>query len=286
MKFSKLRASFIALAISLPFQAHADLFSLTIDGVDPAGPGGIFTGSASPLPGVFVGLGNCNSPGAPASGPDPQCNGLAERNLLDSAAAVDAWKVDHNSPTTTNAVIYGFNFPLDQILFHKITPLQFNNGDSKSVSQGFDFIVGYTGKYSSGPGGDHCGMAPPAGTTPQDAWLYNVALGRNVTITNNNTLASISAFIPQSARLCIGAIDTDWLSIDPSNVVNIDLTSIGGTSINFQLGGVGPLSQGDPNVPVILGANGLPLPSTLALMGVGLLGLARRLGVRKQPAVD
>jgi uncharacterized membrane protein len=99
-------------------------------------------------------------------------------------------------------------------------------------------------------------------------------------------LASISAFIPQSARLCIGAIDTDWLSIDPSNVVNIDLTSIGGTSINFQLGGVGPLSQGDPNVPVILGANGLPLPSTLALMGVGLLGLARRLGVRKQPAVD
>lgn len=276
MKFSKLHASLIALAISLPLQSHAALFSLTIDGVDPAGPGGIFTGTTSPLPGVFVGLGNCNSPGAPASGPSPGCNGLAEPNTLNSAAAVDAWKLAHNSPTTTNAVIYGFNFPLDQILFHKIQPIQFDNGESKSFSQGFDFIVGYTGAYTSGPGGDNCGMAPPPGTTAQDAWLYDIAIGRRVTITNNNTLASMSAFIPQFARLCVGATDADWLTIEPSRVARISLASIGGTFMTFQLGGVGPLAQGDPDVPGVINPNAVPLPSSLALVGIGLFGLARR----------
>src|SRR5262245_48239979 len=122
MRINLIRFAAVAAFCCLPFQLQAVPFTLTIDGVDPAGPSTLpFGGTPTPLPGVFVGLGTCSTPGAPTpcigTGVDLNTLSTPQQVADKNAEILNNTGVD---PAFTNAVIFGFGFEMDQVIFHQL----------------------------------------------------------------------------------------------------------------------------------------------------------------------
>lgn len=253
------------LSLALPTMVSATQFTFTVAGVDPltvpAAP------LAQPLPGMFVGLGVCSSDPLAANA----CTGSPAVGLNPLRTALDVQNNNVlNGTNFSNAATYGYGFQLDQVIFHQIS-FQFDVTNSvvspvnaTTPEQGFDFVVGSTG------GGSH-------GNGPQ-GFRHDLVFGRNVRIVDANNVVYFDNTVEQEADLTIGYFE-DTLNIYASPVVRVDLGSAG--SMRFQLRGLGhPVTAGDPGIPIEL--FDLPLPSTIALMGLGL-GLMGLLARRQVP---
>ena len=222
------------------------------------------------LPGMFVGLGACGTPsGSPGCmGPPPVSD-----NPLTNPAEVAAASVGLVNPYT-NAAIYGYGLPLDQVIFHSTTVgfdltagvVTWMTLGNIPPRQAFDFVVGNTG------GGSYCSDALCTGDTWTTTFDFGLG-GRTFRITGPLYDSGIITF-SQTAHLTVG-FDEDTLMIDPSDPIPTFITPDG--MFDLILGAEGPVTAGDPGVPIIVSAP-IPLPPTLALLGLGLavLGLRRR----------
>lgn len=268
MRRNQFSKYFFAIALAaLPAFASAGAYTLSIEGVDVNNLPVVTPGTPlAVLPGMFVGLGNCGTPISPSNPPGTTnaCTGSPSVATNPLATAQDV--TDNNaafSINSSNAVIFGYGLTLDQVIFHQLqAAIDVANGvvtPGSSIQQTFDFLVGDTGGGSAGPG-------------PTTSVIYDLDLARNVTI-SDGLLVSVTHLVHQLAQLSIGW-DVDTLTIFASNVVEFDLGTDG--TVFLQLLGEGPITQGDPHVPVTFGV--VSSPTTLALMifGLGLIGCARR----------
>lgn len=240
--------------------ANPITFTMTIDGVDPSTPPA--ESDPHPVrPGMFVGLGDCSADAAAVNhctgSPPVSNNPLGTPDKVSSANAI-------NGTNLSNAAIYGYGLPLDQVIFHAFSAQFTVTGGvidgSNIFSQAFDFIVGNTGGGSNGLGNYTAGLF----------------LARTVRIVGTNGV-DVSAVIAQEADLTIGTF-VDTLQIFQANH-RFDL----GPGVGFVrvvLSAEGPVTEGDPGVDVGISLDdvALPLPSTLPLLGLGLavMGSMRR----------
>lgn len=245
-----------ALAAALPTIAAAAQFTMTIEGVDPGSPPSAMI--ALPVPGMFVGLGVCN----PVANVGNSCNGspptpAVALNPLATPLQVQEWN-QLNGTNFTNAAIFGYGHPVDQVIFHQLT-FQFQVGNAgvtpigaNTPAQAFDFVVGNTGGGSAGVGGG--------------GFLHTLNLARRVRIYDGNTVY-LDTNVTQWAELLIGDYE-DTLNILASDAVSVNLGASG--TIRFQLKGLAhPVTAGDPDLPILL--NSVPLPSTFGLVALGLV---------------
>ena len=267
MRRNQFSKYFFAIALAaLPAFASAAPYTLSIEGVDVNNLPVVTPGTPlTVLPGMFVGLGNCDAPISPnnPTGTSNACTGNPPVGTNPLATPQDV--ANNNalfSINSSNAVIFGYGLTLDQVIFHQLqAAIDVVNGvvtPGSSVQQTFDFLVGDTGGGSAGPG-------------PATAVIYDLHLARNVTISNG--LVSVTHLIDQLAQLSVGW-DADTLTILASDVVAFDLGADG--IVQLQLMAEGPITQGDPHIPVAFGV--VSSPTTLALMifGLGLVGFSRR----------
>ena len=263
MRLRPLIGLITAAVLAVPTAASALPFTISIDGVNPLTliappPGPPGPDPNNPYPGVFVGLGDC----VPA-GPNA-CTGVPPISNNPLMSPLDVANQNSLFGTTySNAAIAGFGFPVDQVVFHTFqTTFSLAGGVFK---QDFDFVVGNTGGGSAGL------------PVPPFSFDYLVDLARNVTVTGPTITRT--HLIHQKARVTVSFGDEDTLLIyatdDPlfgtGGPEVFDL--LGDGMVSVALGGAGPLPQGDPDTAVIISA--VPLPSTLALLGLGLAGLLR-----------
>ncbi len=262
MRRNQFSKYFFAIALAaLPAFASAAPYTLSIEGVDVNNP----STPLAVLGGMFVGLGNCGTliGSSNPSGTTNDCTGNppVATNPLATPQDVTANNALFNI-NSSNAVIFGYGLPLDQVIFHRLqAAIDVNNGvvtTGSNIAQPFDFLVGDTGGGSAGPG-------------PDTAVIYDLDLARNVTITNGTVL--VTHLIHQLAQLSVGWAE-DTLTIFASDVVDFDLGADG--IVQLRLMAEGPITQGDPDVPVTFGV--VSSPTTLALMmfGLGLVGFSRR----------
>ena len=241
-----------ALTFAASGWAAAAPYTLTIEGVDPGTVPVVPLGAL--LPGMFVGLGDCGQ------GVSDPCNGLPPIALNPLATAQDV--IDANTLDGTNfsnAAIYGYGFALDQLIFHSYSKtFDFTGGvldltafDPGSLQQDFDFVVGNTGGGSFG-------------------FTNNVEVTRNIRITGPGGFDTGLIAIAQFADITVG--DEDTLTILQTPFTTISLPD---GNLQFRFLAEGPITAGDPAVPGELIA-AVPVPTTLALVGLGLLGFARR----------
>lgn len=258
---------FFAIALAaLPALASAAPYTLSIEGVDVNNLPVVTPGTPlTVLPGMFVGLGNCDAPISPSNpvGTTNTCVGNPPVGTNPLATPQD---VANNNAlfgiNSSNAVIFGYGLTLDQVIFHQLqAAIDVANGvvtPGGNIQQTFDFLVGDTGGGSAGPG-------------PATAVIYDLDLARNVTISNG--LVSVTHLVHQLAQLSVGW-DADTLTIFASDVIDFNLGLDG--IVQLQLMAEGPITQGDPQIPVAFGV--VSSPTTLALMmfGLGLVGFSRR----------
>lgn len=260
-----------ALLVSAGVAAHAASYTITIEGVNPAAPPDTSAPGYTPtvLPGMFVGLGNCN----PTPGFLNSCTGAppVATNPLNNAQAV----IDNNNLNGTNfsnAAIFGFGLLVDQMIFHAFSQTIDVTGGvitgGTGLNQTFDFVVGSTGGGSAGPD-------PLLGGA--GSFSYVIDFARNVTVSGGNLASPITILVHQSATLSVGW-EVDSLMIDPSDLVQFDLGVDG--ILELRLLGEGPILAGDPEIEVLLSSRTqpVPLPSSLALalLGLGLMAQRRR----------
>ena len=268
MRRNQFSKYFFAIALAaLPAFASAAPYTLTIEGVDVNSLPTVILGTPLTVgPGMFVGLGNCGTPISPSNpvGTTNACDGSVAVGTNPLATPQDV--TDNNalfSINSSNAVIFGYGLTLDQVIFHQLqTAIDVTNGvvnPGANIQQTFDFLVGSTG-------GGSAGTDPPATSV-----LYDLDLARNVTISNGTV--SVTHLIHQLAQLSVGWIE-DTLTIFASDLIDFDLGADG--IVQLRLLAEGPITQGDPGVPVTFGV--VSSPTTLALMmfGLGLVGFCRR----------
>jgi hypothetical protein len=272
MRMRPLIGLMAAAALAVPATASAALFTITIDGVDTSAAAiaqleldiAAAPGAARPiLPGMFVGLGNCN----PVAGFGNSCDGSApvSNNPFTSAADVAANNA-LNGTNFSNGAIYGHGLPVDQMIFHRMqSSFDVTGGvftpPVAPLEQTFDFVVGSTGGGSAGPF-----VAP-------FSFDYNLNFTRNVRITGTDSLGGVidvTQSVTQLARLSVGWFE-DTLLVFESDPVTFNLGADG--SIQVRLMAEGPITAGDPEI--VVGITAVPLPSTLALLGLGFIALAR-----------
>lgn len=270
MRMRPLIGLMTAAMLAVPASSSAALFTITIEGVDTSVVPTVTVGTPlSVLPGMFVGLGNCN----PVAGFGNSCDGSAAiaNNPFTSPADVAANNA-LNGTNFSNGAIYGYGLPVDQMIFHRLQS-SFNvtggvfTPPVSPLAQTFDFVVGSTGGGSAGP-------PPPAfGGMGPGFFEYALNFTRNVRITGTDSLGAIIDLtqpVVQLARLSIGWIE-DTLLVFESDPVTFNLGADG--SIQVRLMAEGPITAGDPEI--VVGITAVPLPSTLALLGLGFVALGR-----------
>src|ERR1043166_2421987 len=251
-------------AIGVATDSSATLYTIEIEGVNVAVVPSVTIGTPNPiLPGMFVGLGDCGQ------GVSSPCNGSPPIDNNPLASAADVATANANDGTNySNAAIYGYGLPLDQVIFHAYSA-QFNYSGgvvtpvgSNLPAQEFDFVVGNTGGGSLG-------------------FTNSIALTRKVRIFDPTPGGVDTGFqsVSQSGTITIGD-QMDVLMILASTPLPLDLGSDGMIIVEFQA--EGPIPAGDPDVVIALsGVAALPLPPTIALLGLGLGLLGSMRGRRR-----
>ena len=151
----------------------------------------------------------------------------------------------------------GNGFPYDQVtLIPKIDTADYALPDTVTFMQDFVFNPGDTGAGSVG-------------------FMDVFSLARNVTVTETGFLP-IAQMLSQTGNVLVGMFEDD-LTIDASDTLVYQLNS---GELSVRLGGAFLRAGIDPpgalEVEVNFTAADIPLPTTLALFGLGLAGLAAR----------
>jgi hypothetical protein len=221
---------------------------ITIDGVDSTRPPTVAE-LAGPRPFVWSSLGDCDPlPSVAANA----CNG----NPPDPLVAKNETLIGDWSD-------WGNGLNVDQVILGSVSTEY--TGGAIEIKQPVYFIADLTGGGSAGP-------EPPQGSCGGVHTTF--AMTRDVIVSDGTTTQRKSITSPADIFVTWCA---DELNVEVSNVVTFDLSDFGMSgTLAVQMLAAGPFFAGDPDIDGTVSDAAVPIPSTLALLGLGLAGIRVR----------